>query len=94
MPFMNSNIYPLVEERRNGTLIVRGRSGICKVVRKPNFLGSFSGKRAFFRGVASLGNISGNTSFLREYMKGSVGSDLRKDWESVGYDLYKAMSRI
>ncbi len=83
---------PVIRERCDGSIIYHSSNVVKKRIKKPTFLGIWSSRRSFFRGIASLGNISGRSSFLEMYMRGSLYEDLRRDWEAVGYDISKAMS--
>ena len=89
---MHNNNLPIIEEWHDGSIIYQSRNMGKKRIKKPAFLGVWSSRRSFLRGIASLGNICGRSSFLEMYMKGSVSEDLRRDWETVGYDIAKAMS--
>lgn len=88
----NNNNLPIVEVKKNGSIVYCSRSTEKKTIRRPLFSSIWLSRRPFLRGIASLGNLNGKSSFLKLYMKGSFEEDVRHDWECVGYDIYKAMS--
>lgn len=46
----------------------------------------------FISGISSLFSMPSNNLY-REYMRGSVAGDMRKDWEAVGGDLRAAIKK-
>ena len=44
------------------------------------------------KGLLSLGSLGGDNSLFNDYLKGDNASDLRKDWETIGNDMRKAMN--
>jgi len=47
-------------------------------------------KHPFGAGFLSIGDIGGLSGKYRRYLHSNAASDMRKDWQMVGYDIKKA----